>query len=156
MTNQKKYDIMFWLVKRRFCMRRVFKPQNALDFFAEIGFDHIELLSESNGVLDYELERNGKKYSAYASNYSMSAYNNEGVLHNFSKFWQDFLCEKVEGYPDLLVKYMERRIDNAEFLHKRKKQLDVDVDEKAYNQQMNDYYDRLEEIKSKYFNELKK
>lgn len=133
-------------------MKRVFQSQNTLDFLAEIGFDKIEFLEENNGVLDYKLERKGKKYYAYASNYSMSAYNEDGVMHNFSKFWQDFLCDKVEGYPSLLVKHLTQRKDDAVFLYKRKQEWNENSqqDRVDFYQLIEDYDNRIESIKDKY------
>lgn len=133
-------------------MKRVFQPQNTVDFLTEIGFDKIEFLEETNGVLDYQLERKGKKYYAYASNYSMSAYNEDGVMHNFSKFWQDFLCDNVDGYPNLLIKHLEQRKDDAVFLYKRKQEWNENSqqDRVDFYQLLEDYDDRISSIKDKY------
>ena len=86
----------------------------------------------------------------------MSVYNKEGITHNFATFWQDYLCDRVEGYPELLVKYMERKIDDMQF--KQRRQLNFSADNIAdFSQKIDNYNQRIDQIKTKYhLSDLKK
>lgn len=138
-------------------MKRIFSTQDAVDFLEKVNcYDAKVLMEHDNGVVDFEIkhrDRNGNflTFYAYASNYSMSAYNRLGVVYNLSTVWQDHLCENVKGYPEMLVKYLEKQMDNDEFRHKKKQKLSYSIlEEEEYERQVKENLARIDKIKSTY------
>ena len=140
-------------------MKRVFQPQNAVDFLTKVGFNNIECIEDDNSVVDFKVEYNGAKHYAYAANYSMSAYNRNGIVVDLTQKWQDYLCKTVEGYPELLIKHLERKADNSTFLYEVRKERFYcsKSDEQEYENEINLINDRINFVKNKYeINGLKK
>lgn len=145
------------------CMKKLFSTQDAVEFLEQVNCSDIQVLTENdNGIVDFKLKHKNKDgkyvpFYAYASNYSMSAYNKSGTVHNFSRFWQDYLCERVEGYPAKLIAYLERQMDNDQFRHTKRQQDSYSIQlEKEFQDKLDAYLQRIDEIKSKYDLGLKK
>ena len=156
MTKHTNRGNILKILKRSDCLKRVFKPEYLIEFLSQFGLKDVKFIQDGNATVDCEFIHNNKKYYAYASNYTMSVYNKEGITHNFATFWQDYLCDRIEGYPELLVKYMERKTDDMQF--KQRRQLNFSADNIAdFSQKIDNYNQRIDQIKTKYhLNDLKK
>lgn len=140
-------------------MKKHFSTKNVVDFLKFNEFTNIKPLEQHEAVDDFSVTAsNDRSYYVYASNFSMSIFNQKGVFANLSTDWQNYLCEVQPGYANLLVKFLEEKLDNKEFLYKQDTKLNgISLESlKDHNAKMETIVTRIENIKRKYLdNNLK-
>lgn len=132
-------------------MGKVFNSKNAINFLKKMGFDNIILTGETDETIDFQLTYCGARYYAYVSNFSMSAYNTDGVVYPFSRKWQNFMCQASKSYPELLVDHLKGKIEDETFLHNERQKLSYSIDaERRFQERVQAKYERIDGIESKY------
>lgn len=132
-------------------MGKVFNSKNAINFLKKMGFDDIRLTGETDETIDFQVSYCGEEYYAYASNFTMSAYNTDGVIYPFSRKWQNYMCQVSKNYPELLVGYLKGKIDDDAFLHNERQKLSYSIEaEKRYQEKLQASEERIDNIVAKY------